>query len=108
MLNLGTYIIDQRSTFSPNPKKSNNAFHTGIETLEIEKKDLQSKCESLEKMVLKFTKGQDNLNKLFGSQRMSFNKECIGCNPSNKKKHTKASSFNMHPKINLTSYTIII
>jgi len=38
------------------------------------------------KIVLKFTKGQDNFDKLLGSQRMSFNKEGIGCNPLNEKK----------------------
>jgi len=55
-------------------EKSNNEFHTSIETLEIEKKGFQSKCEDLKKVVLKFSKGQNNLNKLLGSQRISFNK----------------------------------
>jgi len=63
--------------------------HIKIETLEIEKKGLTSKCEDLEKMVLKFSKGQNNLEKLLGSQRMSFNKEGIGYNPFNKKKTYK-------------------
>jgi len=40
-------------------------------------------------MVLKFCKGQNNLDKLLGSQRMSFNKEGIGYNPFNKKKAYK-------------------
>jgi len=57
-----------------------------IETLEIEKKELQFKCEDLEKAVLKFCKGQNNLDKLLESQRISFNKEGIGYNPFNKKK----------------------
>jgi len=55
----------------------------------MEKKELQSKCEDLLKMVLKFSKGKDNLDKLHGSQRMSFNKEGIGYNPFNKKKTYK-------------------
>jgi len=70
-------------------EKSKIEIHTRIETLEIEKKELQSKCEDLEKMVLKFSKGQDNLDKLLGSQRISFNKEDIGYNPFNKKKTYK-------------------
>jgi len=40
-------------------------------------------------MVLKFSKGQNNLDKLLGSQRVSFNKEGIGYNPFNKKKNYK-------------------
>ena len=70
-------------------EKSNNEFHTTIETFEIEKKGLQSKYEHLEKVVLKFFKGQDNLDKLLGYQRISFNKEGIGYNPYNKKKTYK-------------------
>ena len=42
-------------------KKSNNKFHTRIESLKIEKKVIQSKCEDLEKEMLKFSKGEDNL-----------------------------------------------
>jgi len=38
-------------------EKSNNEFHTRIETHEIEKKELLLKCEGLEKVVLKFSKG---------------------------------------------------
>jgi len=48
-------------------EKSNNEFHTRIESLEIEKKGLQSKWEDLKKLVLKFFKRQDNLDKLLGS-----------------------------------------
>ena len=68
-------------------EKSNNEFHTRIETLEIKRKELQFKCEDLEKMVLEFSKAQDNLDKLLGSPRMSFNKEGIGYNSFNKKKN---------------------
>jgi len=66
--------------------KSNNESYTRIKTLEKEEKDLQSKYEGHEKVVLKFSKGQDNLDKLLGSQMMSFNKEGIGYNPFKKKK----------------------
>ena len=59
--------------------------------LENEKKGLQSKHEGLEKVVLKFSKGQENLDKLLGSQRMSYNKKGIGYNPFNKKKNYKNS-----------------
>ena len=67
-------------------QKSNNESHTRIEALEKEMKERQSKYEGLEKVVLKLSKGQDNLDKLLGSQRMSFNREGIGYNPFNKKK----------------------
>jgi len=55
-------------------KKSKVEAQIKIDTLEIEKKELQSKCEDLEKIVLKFSKAQNNLDKLLGSQRISFNK----------------------------------
>ena len=60
--------------------------HTEIVTLQIEKNKLQSKCDDIQKLVLKFSKGQDNLDKLLGSQKMSFNKEGIEYNSFNKKK----------------------
>ena len=40
-------------------------------------------------MVLKFSKGKDNLDKLLESQRMSFNKEDIRYNSFNKNKTYK-------------------
>jgi len=67
-------------------EKSKIETHTEIVTLQTEKNELQSKCDDLQELVLKFSKGQDNLDKLLGSQRMSFNKEGIGYNPFNKKK----------------------
>jgi len=57
-----------------------------IGTLQTKKQVVQSKCEGCEKLVLKFSKGQENLDKLLGSQRMSFDKEGIGYNIFNKKK----------------------
>ena len=76
--------------------------------LKNKKKELQSKHEGLEKVVLKFFKGQENLDKLLGSQRMSFNKEGIGHNPLTKRKITKISLFMKHSKTNLTPYVIIV
>jgi len=70
-------------------QKSNNESHSMIETLENEMEELQSKYEGLEKVVLKFSKGQDNLDKLLHSQRISFNKEGIGYNLFNRKKTYK-------------------
>ena len=70
-------------------QKENDDLHLKIEHLEKEKQKIQSKCGAFEKLALKFTKGQDNLEKLLGSQRMSFNKEGIGYNPLNKKKAYK-------------------
>ena len=49
-------------------------------------------------MILKFSKGQDNLDKLLGSQKMSFNKEGIGYNPFNKKKTYKNLFVKEFPK----------
>ena len=43
-------------------QKLNNESHTRIETLEKEKKELQSKYEGLEKVAMKFSKAQDNLS----------------------------------------------
>jgi len=67
-------------------ERSKIKTHTEIATLQTEKNELQFKCNNLQKLVLKFSKGQDNLDKLLGSQRMSFNKEGIGYNHFNKKK----------------------
>ena len=60
-----------------------------IDTLETKKQEVQSKYEGFKKLVLKFLKGRENLDKLLGSHRMSFNKEDIGYNPFNKKKTYK-------------------
>jgi len=89
-------------------EESNNAFHTKIETLEIENKELQSKCESLEKVVLRFSKGQDNLDKLLGSQKISLTQKLLDIILLTKRKHTKISLFKRHPKTTLTSYAITV
>jgi len=54
--------------------------------LKKENNDLQFKCAYLEKIVFKFYKGEENLNKILSSQKASFNKEGIGFNPFNKNK----------------------
>jgi len=87
-------------------QKSNNEFQTRIEILEIEKKRLQSKCEDLKKLVLKFSKGRHNLDKLLGFQRMFFNKEAIDIIALIK--NTKIPLFKRHPKTSLTPYIIIV
>ena len=50
-------------------QKSNDELHIKIDPLETEKQELQSKYEDFEKLVLRFSKGQENLDKLLGSQR---------------------------------------
>ena len=55
-------------------EKSKIETHTEIATLQTKKNELQSKNDDLQKLILKFSKGQDNLDKLLGSQKMSFNK----------------------------------
>ena len=87
--------------------KSNNKSHTIIEILEKEKEELQSKHD-LEKVILKFTKGQDSLDKLLGSQRMSFNKEGVGYNVLIKRKFIRSSLFNRSPKTNLILNAITV
>ena len=52
------------------------------------------KCSKLEKVVFKFSKGEENSNKILGTQKASFNKEGIGFNPFNKKNVTKTSLLN--------------
>ena len=89
-------------------EKSKVEAHIKIETLEIEKKELQSNCEDLEKMVLKFSKGQGNLDKLLVSQRMSFNKKVLDTDLLTKRKLTKTSLFKRYLKMHLTSYVIIV
>jgi len=59
-------------------------------------------------MVLKFSKGKDNLDKLLESQRMSFNKEGIGYNSFKKKKTYKNFLFKRHLKMNLKLYATIV
>jgi len=78
-------LISEKECF----EKSKIKTHTEIATLQTEKNELQSKYEDLQKLVLKFSKGQENLDKLLGTQRISFNKEGIGYNPFNKKKTYK-------------------
>jgi len=70
-------------------QREKDDLHLKIEHLQKEKEEIQSKCRAFETLALKFTKGQDNLDKLHGLQRMSFSKEGIGYNPLNKKKAYK-------------------
>ena len=79
-------------------QRENDDLYLKIEHLEKGKQEVQSKCGAFEKLALKFTKGQDNLDKLLGSQRMSFNKEGIGYNPLNKKKAYKNFFIKETPK----------
>ena len=50
------------------------------------KDELQTKYVNLEKIILTFSRGEENLNKILGTKKMSFKKEGIGFNPFNKKK----------------------
>ena len=54
-----------------------------------EKDELQMKCANLETIVLKFSKGEENLNKILGTQKISFNKKINSFNSFNKKKYYK-------------------
>jgi len=44
------------------------------------------KCANFEKLVLKFPKEEEDLNKIVGIAKASLNKEGIGFNPFNKRK----------------------
>ena len=72
--------------------------HTKIETLEVEKKELTSKCEDLEKMVLKFSKGQNNLEKLLGHQECPLTKKVLDATLLTKRKLIKTSLFKRYLK----------
>ena len=61
-------------------------FKKNVSFLKKKKNNLHFKCANLEKIIFKFCKGEENLNKILGSQETSFNKEGIHFNPSNKKK----------------------
>ena len=58
-------------------RKSNDlkSFQEKFILLEKEKDELQIKCVNLEKIILKFSKEEDNLNKILDTQKVSFNKE---------------------------------
>ena len=64
-----------------------------IDTLETKKQEVQSKCEGFEKLVLKFSKGPKNIDKLLSSQRMSFNKEGICIMSLIKRRSIRTSLF---------------
>ena len=70
--------------------KMNYDLHDKIRILENKNEELQDKCNKEHKIILKFTKGQENLDKLLCNQKTSFNKEEIGYNHSNKKKTYKS------------------
>jgi len=76
-------------------RKSNDSLSNDLKSfqekfilLEKEKYELQIKCVNLEKIVFKFSKGEENLNKILGTQKISFDKEGIGYH-FNKKKYYK-------------------
>ena len=55
----------------------NNDLHHKIIVLENKNGELQDKCDKEHKIILTFTKGQENLDKLLCTQKASFNKEGI-------------------------------
>jgi len=48
------------------------------------------KCANLKKIILKFSKREENLNKILGTQKVSFNKERISFNSFNRKAYYKS------------------
>ena len=60
-------------------------LHEKFVFLENEKDELQNKYANLKTIVLKFSKGEENLNKILSTQKASFNKEGISFNLFNKK-----------------------
>ena len=65
----------------------NNELHEKIKELETKNLELSTKCDAKHKTILKFTQGQENLDRLLSTQRASFNKEGIGYDHFNKKKN---------------------
>ena len=66
--------------------KLNNDLLVKVKDLEAKNIELSTKCDVNNKTILKFTLGQENLDKLLCTQRTSFNKEGLGYNHSNQKK----------------------
>jgi len=64
-------------------EKLNNDLHNKNKTLEDKNLELQIKYDD-NKKILKFTQGQENLDKLLCTQKAFFNKEGIGYNHLNK------------------------
>jgi len=62
-----------------NDSLANNlkSFQEKFVLLKQQKDELNIKCVNLEKIILKFSKGEKNLNKILGIQKASFNKEGI-------------------------------
>jgi len=67
----------------------NNELHGKIKELETKNWELSTKCDAKHKMILKFTQGQENFDRLLSTQRASFNKEGIEDDYFNKKKNYK-------------------
>ena len=98
-------------------QKWNNDLHDKIRSSENENRELKAKCDKDHKIILKFSKGPENLDKLLCTQRASFNKEEIGYNHSNKKKTYKnffvkfaphrndVRTYNYYSKIDHTTYS---
>jgi len=70
-------------------KKLNNDLHNRNKTPEEKNLELQVKCDDNQRIILKFTQGQENLDKLC-TQKASFNKERIGYKHFNKNKCYKS------------------
>ena len=70
-------------------EKLNNELHGKIKDVEAKNQELSTKCNAKHKTILKFTQGQENLDRLLSTQRASFNKEGIEDDYFNKKKNYK-------------------
>ena len=88
-------IFIQNEVFEENPltliiwkrgfKKVKYEVPIKIDTLEMNTKKFNLNGKVLKILILKLSKEQENLDKLWGSRRISFKKERIAYNPFNKK-----------------------
>ena len=69
--------------------RSYENMHIKVNDLENKKTVSQNKCDDSHKCLLKLTKAQENLDKLLGSQYMSFTKKGLEFNANNRKRPYK-------------------
>ena len=88
-------------------QKSNDELHIKIDTLEIYKQPVQSKCEDFEQLVLKLSHGQENLTNYLALKGCNSIKKKLGIIPLTKRRCIRTCSLNQRLKLNLILHAII-
>ena len=89
-------------------KSSKNETHIRIENLEIENKELQSKCEDLKKIVLNFLRDKTTWRNYLYHNGCPLTKKVLLITLLTKRKLIKISLFKRHLKMSLTLYAITV